>query len=77
MYGREIMTPEGDPGIAIMIGVTAGLVGHFMSPTMVSKPTNLLVLALLSLIAGAAAGLLAAVFRLSLQQAESVPRLSA
>jgi CIC family chloride channel protein len=53
-----------------MIGVTAGLVAHFMSPTMVSKPTNLLVLAPLSLIAGAAAGLLAAVFRLSLQQAD-------
>ena len=41
-----------------------------MSPTMVSKPTNLSILALLSLIAGAAAGLLAAGFRLSLQRAD-------
>src|SRR5262249_1221679 len=41
-----------------------------MSPTAVSKPRNLLVLALLSLVAGAAAGLLAALFRLALQHAD-------
>ena len=41
-----------------------------MSPTAVSKSGKLLVLALISLIAGAAAGLLAAVFRLALQRAD-------
>src|SRR5262245_50733792 len=41
-----------------------------MSPTALSKSRNLLVLALLSLVAGAAAGLLAAVFRLALQHAD-------
>jgi chloride channel protein, CIC family len=43
---------------------------HFMSLTAVSKHRSLLVLALLSLVAGAAAGLLAAVFRLALQHAD-------
>src|SRR5215469_4549097 len=43
---------------------------HFMSPTAGSKSVNLLVLALCSLIAGAAAGLLVAEFRLALQGAD-------
>ena len=41
-----------------------------MATTAASKSRNLLVLALLSLIAGAAAGLLVAVFRLALQHAD-------
>jgi hypothetical protein len=42
----------------------------FMSPTAGSKSVNLLVLALCSLIAGAAAGLLVAGLRLALQRAD-------
>src|SRR5262249_37077369 len=43
---------------------------HLMSPTAESKSRNLLTLALLSLLGGAAAGLLAALFRLALQRAD-------